>query len=285
MSSLIHNYLTRIPFTLILIVVILGSSASVIRAQSNEYCPVTTSEKSDSNIFLDYQGKRIYFCCNKCKRDFIADPDAYVKNLQVQETKISDDTSNQTESETAHTTNSHENHSHDTADNNLNNNDTSVSKTAHDHATDHDESSDIIGFLGKFHPVIIHFSIALVIMALIFVGTRFVLGTEMFDHMAVITIYWAAFFAIISALLGLARASGAQFPDSLEEFLEWHRLLGLISTGLTVLTAIAGYYWRKKSSSQSRILFFALLVLNVIAIGITGHLGATLVYGPNYYNL
>jgi YHS domain-containing protein len=73
------------PVLVVLIVVILGSLGSLVRAQTNEYCPVTTSEKADPNIFPDYQGKRIHFCCNKCKRDFMANPEQYMDNLKIAE--------------------------------------------------------------------------------------------------------------------------------------------------------------------------------------------------------
>jgi len=311
MSVAMQRYLPRVLLLVVMIMAGLSGLGSKTQAQTNEYCPVTTSEKADPNIFLDYQGKRVHFCCNKCKRDFLADPDAYLANLKgLRPEPTSDklahyaqDAEREAE-EAAQHDDGHDHvhtmpgsdsmglsdgtvlpedqsdleevatHSHD-----------AESESDHDHATDHGEGTSLIGFLGKFHPVVVHFPIALVFMALIFVGTRFVLGMELFDQMAAVTIYWAAFFAIVAALLGLARSSGANFPTTLEEYFEWHRLLGLVSTGLTAFTAIAAYYWRNKARRGGRSLFVALLILNVIAIGVTGHLGATLVYGPNYYGL
>lgn len=286
--------------------------AGVVAAQAaaNEYCPVTTSEKADPNIFVDYNGQRIHFCCNKCKRDFLEDPDRYLANLEsgteepVQGNLASTDGSTDAPATAVKaSSNGGEHGSADTvADSNspgatraavdlhIDTNSTGThggeteATSEHDHDEDHGDQTGLIGFLGKFHPVIIHFPIALVIMAAVFVLSRLVSGREFFDPMAVITMYWAAIFAILAALLGLARASGANFPSFLDEYFEWHRLLGLASAGLTTITAVTGYVWRHNGSRKAMVLFRILLAVNVILIGITGHLGATLVYGPNYYS-
>ena len=50
-------------------------------ASTNTYCPVTTDEKVDQNFWLDYQGRRIYFCCRKCKAEFASNPEPYLANL------------------------------------------------------------------------------------------------------------------------------------------------------------------------------------------------------------
>jgi len=304
--------LTIMIFVFILFLVaggIISAVNAVAQTQTNEFCPVTTSEKADPNIYLDYEGNRIHFCCNKCKRDFISDPDAYLANLEDVVTEPTTDKlahyALDAERNAAEVTESHDGHDHDHTESNTDSSDMaggnlspedhgdtnvgadhshgSEPDSDHDHATDHSESKSVLGFLGKLHPVAVHFPIALVIMALIFVGTRFVLGLDVFDQMAAITMYWAAFFAMVAVLLGLARASGASFPSTLEEYFEWHRLLGLASAGLTVITAYIGLVWRKRGSGRAKLLFKSLLVINAILIGITGHLGATLVFGPNYY--
>lgn len=287
----------------LLLLGILVISSRAVCAQANEYCPVTTSEKADPNIYLDYNGQRIHFCCQKCKRDFLADPEQYLANVQMMDSGSYDDSAHSatkpTEAEqgnghvhdhtepdsdstrqSAHSLNSDK---HDNSNENSNHVHDLESGSTHNHATDHGDSTNIIAFLGKLHPVVVHFPIALVFMALIFVATRLVLRVEIFDQMAVITIYWAAIFALVAALLGLARSAGSTFPTTLESYFEWHRLLGLISAGTTMITALVGYYWRKGGSSRRKVMFMILLVLNTIIIGITGHLGATLVFGPNYY--
>jgi YHS domain-containing protein len=43
-------------------------------------CPVT-GIKIDKNVFVEYKGKKVYFCCTDCKAKFEADPEKYVAKL------------------------------------------------------------------------------------------------------------------------------------------------------------------------------------------------------------
>jgi YHS domain-containing protein len=46
-------------------------------------CPVMGGQV-DRNVYTDYQGKRIYFCCSGCIDDFKKDPDKYLKKMEQQ---------------------------------------------------------------------------------------------------------------------------------------------------------------------------------------------------------
>jgi YHS domain-containing protein len=43
-------------------------------------CPVT-GDKIDKNVFVEYQGKKVYFCCADCKAKFEAEPEKYLSKL------------------------------------------------------------------------------------------------------------------------------------------------------------------------------------------------------------
>ena len=43
-------------------------------------CPVMGGA-IDKNIFVEYKGKKVYFCCNGCPAAFQADPEKYVSKL------------------------------------------------------------------------------------------------------------------------------------------------------------------------------------------------------------
>ena len=43
-------------------------------------CPVMGG-KIDANVYVDYQGQRIYFCCPSCKEEFLKEPERYMKKL------------------------------------------------------------------------------------------------------------------------------------------------------------------------------------------------------------
>jgi|WetSurMetagenome_2_1015567.scaffolds.fasta_scaffold00110_1 YHS domain-containing protein len=43
-------------------------------------CPVM-GEPINKDIYVDYKGKRVYFCCNMCPETFKKDPEKYLKKL------------------------------------------------------------------------------------------------------------------------------------------------------------------------------------------------------------
>ena len=44
-------------------------------------CPVMVGNKIDPSIYTDYQGKRVFFCCQSCKASFAKDPESYLARL------------------------------------------------------------------------------------------------------------------------------------------------------------------------------------------------------------
>ena len=56
-----------------------GSAASA--ALTNEMCPVLRGNKVDPNVYVDYKGKRVYFCCTDCRDTFLANPEPYLQYL------------------------------------------------------------------------------------------------------------------------------------------------------------------------------------------------------------
>ena len=43
-------------------------------------CPVMKGPVN-KDIFTEYQGKKVYFCCNDCKAEFSKDPAKYISKL------------------------------------------------------------------------------------------------------------------------------------------------------------------------------------------------------------
>ncbi|MEW6050299.1 MAG: DUF2231 domain-containing protein [Candidatus Zixiibacteriota bacterium] len=249
-------------------------------APVNALCPVTTDEPVDSTITVTYEGQEIAFCCQKCRRQFLADPQKFVSNLATLANghKAHDHTNEHgpmatdslqpdsiTASETGHSE--------------------SGSMAGHNHATDHDRSSNrMITYLGKFHPVVVHFPIALIIAAL-FMSLPSVVGrSTILDLVSTKMTYLGAASSLLAVLLGLAAGSDARYPALLTAYFSWHRILGISSAMLSCLTAYSAYRFERKGTPLTGWLFRGLLALNSLFIGITAHLGATLVYGPDHFS-
>jgi YHS domain-containing protein len=52
--------------------------ATVVTAQTN--CPIMGGAV-DENVFIEYQGQRVYFCCPGCDKTFLENPEPYVARL------------------------------------------------------------------------------------------------------------------------------------------------------------------------------------------------------------
>ncbi len=46
-------------------------------------CPVLGGN-IDKKVYVDYKGKRVYFCCQGCDAEFKKDPEKYLKKIQEQ---------------------------------------------------------------------------------------------------------------------------------------------------------------------------------------------------------
>jgi YHS domain-containing protein len=50
-------------------------------AAEQTVCPVMKGQPIDKAIFVEYKGKKVYFCCQSCKAAFEKEPEKYVKDL------------------------------------------------------------------------------------------------------------------------------------------------------------------------------------------------------------
>ena len=48
---------------------------------SQTECPVMVGNEVDRKMFVDYEGKRVYFCCNSCRSAFTKEPEKYLHRL------------------------------------------------------------------------------------------------------------------------------------------------------------------------------------------------------------
>ena len=118
----------------------------------------------------------------------------------------------------------------------------------HDHTKDHGDSSSLISFVGKFHPVVIHFPIALIVVALLFTIIAILFKAPQYDVFSIKLVYVALLSAIVSVLFGLAAGSGAEYPSFLIKYFDWHKIFGLTSTVIMVFTALFAYRFEKNKS-------------------------------------
>lgn len=251
-------------------------------APGNATCPVMVGEKIDPAISTTYQGRKVYFCCQLCRHSFLKDPEKYLGNLPP-EPQVS---AVRPGAEPGH----HEKESAETAQAPPHQD----RERGHGADTDHDHARHgtakgwerSIRFIGKFHPLAVHFPIALVMAAalaeILFLLTR----KAWFGEASRFCLAGGAVTILIATALGWAAGAFARYPgvEVLKiEVLTLHRWLGTTSAALVVLAATLSELHRRGNTGPLKTWHRILLAVAVVAVGLTGYFGGILIYGLDHY--
>lgn len=127
-------------------------------------------------------------------------------------------------------------------------------------------------FLGRLHPLLVHFPIGLLCIALLFELIDWKhKSTVLRDGTRIIT-WISAASAVLAVAFGLLLASS---EDSSGTNLEIHRWAGIATMVLSVVTAFT-------LRAGNRSLFRGLLFTTVFGVSFAGHYGAMLTHGEDY---
>jgi YHS domain-containing protein len=55
--------------------------ATVAAVTEQTTCPVMEGNPINKELFVEYKGKKVYFCCSACISEFNKDPEKYVSKL------------------------------------------------------------------------------------------------------------------------------------------------------------------------------------------------------------
>jgi uncharacterized membrane protein len=136
-----------------------------------------------------------------------------------------------------------------------------------------------MALIGRLHPLIVHFPIALVILAAAAEGAAAATGDWRWRTVAVINLRAGAAFAVAAVIAGWRLASAPGVDST--PLLEWHRWLGAIAAVSTVAAAMA-------TSRAERLSFRDLVIYRLALFGaaacvaVTGHVGGLLVWGADF---
>jgi uncharacterized membrane protein len=139
-----------------------------------------------------------------------------------------------------------------------------------------------MALLGRFHPLIVHFPIALVIVAAAAECVAFATGDWRWRAAAVVNLRAGAAFALAAAIAGwrLASAPGVE-PTAL---LEWHRWIGAIAA-LATAGAAAATFRSGRWPPRHLWMYRGALLGAAAAVAVAGHLGGLIVWGADFLRL
>ncbi|MEK7271184.1 MAG: DUF2231 domain-containing protein [Planctomycetota bacterium] len=233
-------------------------------ALPNPMCPVLTDQKANPAFFVDYQGRRIYFCCGKCRGDFLRNPSAYLANLRPLQTAATVPGSSPASVPPVGAPSS----------------EATQEDSEHHHEHEHGNEG-WLERLGVFHPAAVHFPIALLLVAALAEIIAFFSSASFFRSAARFNVLIGAAGAIVAMFLGFLAEDEYHGIGILAgvPLLTIHKSLGISATVLAVFTAILSE-WSQRRESLSLMRFYrAFLFVAAVAVAVTGFFGGTLVYG------
>jgi uncharacterized membrane protein len=135
-----------------------------------------------------------------------------------------------------------------------------------------------MAFIGRLHPLLIHFPIALALAAAFAEAAAAVTRDRRWRTVAFHNVRAAAMFGVAAAVAGWYLARDGAIESS--SVLEWHRWVGLTAAGATLVAALASLRIdaRPTAAAIYRIALFSAAAL----VAVAGHLGASLVWGANF---
>ncbi len=134
-------------------------------------------------------------------------------------------------------------------------------------------------FLGRLHPLIVHFPIGLLIVALLL--ELIAIRRRSHDLRPAINIVLAtgAICAVLSVIFGLLLETQDQYSG---DILDLHKWSGLATLLFAVVATFLHVRLVRNQAWQKLFLYRGILVLTVVCLSIAGHLGASLTHGSDF---
>jgi len=144
-------------------------------------------------------------------------------------------------------------------------------------------TTHLVRLIGAFHPLVVHFPIALLLTAALLEAASVWLKDHPGLRFAiVINLTLGTVGAVVAASLGWMDAAHIGIEVDLKPTLAWHRWLGTsVAIGSLITTIL--WFRVRVNSAVCLWLYRATLWSLALLVGITGHLGALLVYGLDYF--
>jgi uncharacterized membrane protein len=145
------------------------------------------------------------------------------------------------------------------------------------------ETVDLFQTIGCFHPVVLHFPIAWLILLLLveIVVLTGLAGDLNRWSMALLVLTLLSFIPAIVSGLGMASAQGSASSEFIERML-LHRNLN-IAAGLVLLSAlVVRIKTSQAAGSKNKLVYFALVMVAAGLMGYGSHLGGEMVWGVGF---
>lgn len=144
------------------------------------------------------------------------------------------------------------------------------------------EGGWLLRLLGRFHPMVVHFPIALIFCAAIVDGWRLLRGRTVPGPFVQLFLILGTLGGILSAALGWFNAAFEKPDPDSARVLALHRWLGVSVVLVAVLATLVSFRARHMRSRPAVWLFRSSLWMGVVLVVVASHYGGILVYGEGY---
>ncbi len=140
--------------------------------------------------------------------------------------------------------------------------------------------SVVIETLGRFHHVLVHFPVALVVTAMVAELLFIAKKTAGYADAARFMLAVAALVSIPSAVAGFAAASGLSYAAGLQDAFAIHRIMGIAVPVMVVLACAMCEGARRSGQVWEQGLYRVFLALATAFVLVAGYCGGLLVHSP-----
>ncbi len=143
----------------------------------------------------------------------------------------------------------------------------------------------LVDFLGRFHPFLVHFPVALILAALVAEALCVARRDGRFSDAAAFMVTAAAWVSVAAAGTGFARAGSMTLTPDQSGLFAVHRIAGIATPVLAFLAAGLAEGVRRSGQVSEQIFYRFVLVLAAACALIAGYYGGELVYGAGFFPL
>lgn len=225
----------------------------------NKMCPVMTEEEVDPAMTITFRGKTVGFCCDTCMAKFKANPDKYLPRLP----------------QFASAPDSGAAGSPDAASN------PEAAEHAHDGNIE-PASDDRPPWWGRLHPVLVHFPLAGMPLALLGFLAWVCRGRESFAKADVAPLLAATVAAILAVNSGKTLEAATRFSASMQDIVQDHEWYSERIMVLAIALSVLRIWRWNRMTGWWRWVYGGGLLLACGLLAYTGFLGGSLVFGPDH---
>ncbi len=248
-------------------------------AALNEWCPVMTEEKSDPAITTVYGGTTVAFCCDTCLKKFVANPARYEGRLpQFAESSTTAAGGRNEPGAHGHAPTDLQGGHEDNGQPEL---PVGTDQHGHDHASDA-SGEDREPLLGRLHPMLVHFPLAGLPLALMGFLVWVATGRKAFAQADVLPLFAATLASIAAVITGNIAHNSMRFSESLHVIVERHQFVSTTVMVLAICLSIIRLWRWNGLAGNWRWAYGGGLAIVCALLGYTGFLGGSLVFGPDH---